>query len=311
MLKVQEIKGIGCQHPPAPDVLLRHEFTLGLIAPKGAGKTTLILNLLRFYKNYFHRIIVFSPTCRQDDKWETLKKESLLLKNEPLEKFMEKIKKEPPAKRKKEERGFDRDSIFADIIQVPHKKTDTRELYYEGREKKERFTGKIKDEDFLEEYTPLDLQKILDEQQTTIHLLEGHGKSKHMADRILFVFDDLVGSNLFTQKRQDVFRGFNTRHRHFSASMLIVTQAYKEIPKTVRTQFSGLILFRIPNQKEILVIYEENPADMSYKQWMQAYHQATDEPYSFMFINYQPNPTLVMKNFDTVLQTPHETQDDQ
>ena len=41
----------GYIHPPAPDEILpRHEFTLGLIAPKGSGKTTLIANLLKFYK---------------------------------------------------------------------------------------------------------------------------------------------------------------------------------------------------------------------------------------------------------------------
>jgi Ni2+-binding GTPase involved in maturation of urease and hydrogenase len=39
------------KHPPAPyDQLPTHEFTMGLIAPKGAGKTTVICNLLNFYR---------------------------------------------------------------------------------------------------------------------------------------------------------------------------------------------------------------------------------------------------------------------
>lgn len=46
---------------PQPQ-LLERDFSLGLIAPKGCGKTTMICNLLMFYKKYFHTILVFSPT---------------------------------------------------------------------------------------------------------------------------------------------------------------------------------------------------------------------------------------------------------
>jgi hypothetical protein len=41
----------GCEHPDPPyPELPRHEFTMGLIAPKGSGKTTTMINLLRLYK---------------------------------------------------------------------------------------------------------------------------------------------------------------------------------------------------------------------------------------------------------------------
>jgi ABC-type multidrug transport system ATPase subunit len=61
---------IGNTHPKMDAVLPQHEFSMGLIAPKGAGKTTMICNLLRFYKGYFHTIYVFSPTVQNDDKWD-------------------------------------------------------------------------------------------------------------------------------------------------------------------------------------------------------------------------------------------------
>lgn len=44
---------------PIPDSLL-------ITGNKGAGKTTLIGNLLYYYKNYFHDIYVFSPTVLSD-----------------------------------------------------------------------------------------------------------------------------------------------------------------------------------------------------------------------------------------------------
>ena len=70
-LNVKEIPVSEKVHPqPLNDILPRHEFTMGLIAPKGSGKTTLIANLINFYKGYFHTILVFSPTVACDDKWD-------------------------------------------------------------------------------------------------------------------------------------------------------------------------------------------------------------------------------------------------
>lgn len=70
-----EVKAIpvpaSSAHPPPPaDALPKHEFSIGIIAPKGSGKTTVIANLLSFYRNYFHTIIVFSPTVASDEKWD-------------------------------------------------------------------------------------------------------------------------------------------------------------------------------------------------------------------------------------------------
>lgn len=59
------------KHPPPPyaDVLPAHEFSALMIAPRGSGKSTLILNMiLDFYKNYFHTIRIFSPTSAGDIK---------------------------------------------------------------------------------------------------------------------------------------------------------------------------------------------------------------------------------------------------
>lgn len=61
----------GADHPNPPnDALPKHEFSMGFIAQKGAGKTTTLMNILHFYKGYFHSIIIFSPTIDNDEKWE-------------------------------------------------------------------------------------------------------------------------------------------------------------------------------------------------------------------------------------------------
>jgi hypothetical protein len=280
-------------HPdvPNPEVLPQHEFTLGLISPKGSGKTTLIVNLLEFYKSYFETIILFSPTLYSDDKWDYVKKQPLLGENKRLEKWFEK-------QRKKHEKMDD-----ARVVVVkPGKPGWSVTGQTNSTKKKKVFDPKIPKEMMMSEYDETTLQKVIDEQDMLIEKLSNEGGTKHLANRILLIFDDLVGSNLFSGARDNPFKKLNTTHRHWSMSLIMVSQAYREIPKTVRTQFSALILFEIPNQKEIEVIYEENPVGLKRQIWQKVYEAAVEGPYNFMFINYQrPRDLRIMKNFDRVM----------
>ena len=105
--------------------------------------------------------------------------------------------------------------------------------------------ARIPEECFYSMYDEDTLQEIMDEQMRMVKLLKKCGKSKHLANRILIVFDDLVGSSLFSNRKDNPFKKLNSNHRHYSASLLMVTQAFKEIPKTVRTNFSCLIIFEV------------------------------------------------------------------
>ena len=263
---------VGAHHPNVPhsEILPQHEFTAGLIAPKGSGKTTLIANLLKFYQGYFHSIVVFSPTLHADEKWDYIRKLPLLGDNKDLKKFLEKKQK----------------NSDTDVVGQPgvtHKPFDPH----------------IPDECFMTEYDESTLQQIMDEQMAQIENIEGLGGTKHLANRILFIFDDLVGSALFSSARKSPFKMLNTNHRHHSASILMVSQAYKEIPKTIRTNFTALITFEIPNEAELKVVYEENPVGMKREAWDQAYRYCVEGDYDFMYINVKrPRHLRVMKNFE-------------
>jgi hypothetical protein len=56
--------------------------------------------------------------------------------------------------------------------------------------------------------------------------------------------------------------GVNTRHRHYSTSFIMVSQGYKEIPKTIRTNWTALIVFEIGNEKEVFVVLETANIDI-------------------------------------------------
>jgi hypothetical protein len=386
-LVVEPIKLLdGMEHPiPPHELLLQHPFTLNFTSPKGAGKTTVILNLMRFYKDYFHRIYVFSPTVANDPKWDVIMKEPLLARNTKLEKYLYDNNKSLLLRREKAPGGKNDDEIEVEFIRKDKKKKKpksklmvdgriqflkssqgsslnknpktmvviapnpahqrtlfprgergyhdgneidvdddwyrsnanpivnkrkTRDDYVTGEFRIKSFggkgvsavdvTSKMKDikwlspkgclmkECIIDDANPKTLQAILDTQQAIVDYLQKNGRSILDADRVLFIMDDLVGSDLLSKSKDArAFTGLNTRHRHFSASIFMVAQAYKEICKTIRNNMSGLVLFQMPNAKEVEAIYEENAVQLSKPDWLRMYLDATSEPYSFLFINYQ------------------------
>lgn len=286
VLKIREIPSDwGNQHPEPPNpVLPKHEFTMSLIAPKGSGKTTLIINLLKFYKKYFHTIIVFSPSIESDDKWDWLKNQDLLVENKELKSWIKEL------------------SAQQDENRVVQRAPPGKELQALANMKKP-VDGRIPEECFFEEYDTDTLQQIIGEQRGVIKLLKKHGEGKRLANRVLMIFDDLVGSKLFSSRRQDPFKILNTKHRHLSTSIIMVTQAYREIPKTVRTNFTCLIAFEIANEKELEALYEEFPMGLKRSDWDEMYRYCVQEEYGFMFLNMlKKEKTLrIMKNFDQVI----------
>jgi hypothetical protein len=82
----------------------------------------------------------------------------------------------------------------------------------------------------------------------------------------------------------------------------MVTQAYKEIPKTVRTNFSAMVIFEIPSGNEKKVIQEEYGMGLDKKQWERVYTYCTSDDHSFLFYNTQkPKKLRIMKNFSEII----------
>lgn len=256
-------------HPPVPHKILpQHEFALLIVAPKGSGKTNLICNLiLNHYKGYFHRILVASPTVDNDEKWDVVKStKHVICENKTLKALLgDGI--DPETKKK-----------IPKIVFNSNQKPDTST--------KKKFEGYVLERDFvndLEEILP-----VMEEQNQLIHdiryELEQGQKAKFIADRMLIVMDDQAG----------LFKGGNTRnpivnfvlkHRHYNTSLIIVTQAYKAIPKTIRVNCNQMICFEISNQSELQAIYEEHPCELTEEHWMAMFKYATSKPYSFLYVN--------------------------
>jgi hypothetical protein len=158
--------------------------------------------------------------------------------------------------------------------------------YKEHKNKEEKFDGKIDEEDlFSEQYK---LYPIIEHQQQVIEFLHDHDHkedAKFIIDRILIVLDDQAGLFKMSPSNNPLIN-FVLKHRHYSTSLMFVTQAYKAIPKAIRINMNCLVLFEIPNQAERVAIYEEYPDKLEQPEWEALYWMIIDaEPYSFLYMN--------------------------
>lgn len=189
------------------------------------------------------------------------------------------------------------------ILQLQNEKEDLSEA-----ENINTLPGKrhlaMKESDFHEEYDESALDEIMDQQDRLTEKLKKQKKSLvENMPRLLWVFDDMVGSGLFNLRRDNSFKRLCVRRRHFYSSVIAVTQAYKEIPKTSRTNNNILILFRIDSDEELLAIYREYPMGLKHKEWLAVYNYCTRDPYTFIMFNLQTsNPDYkISKNFNEPL----------
>lgn len=139
-----------------------------------------------------------------------VKNQRLLIQNKPLLKWI------------KDQKGKKHNDPYAVVDPPP----PAQELEEFVKDKNDEFDGRIPEDCFYSEYDETTLANIMDEQMAIVTALKKHKKTKHLANRILIVFDDLVGSSLFSGKKDNPFKRLNTNHRHYSISMLMVTQAY-------------------------------------------------------------------------------------
>lgn len=266
---------------------------MGLIAPKGSGKTTTMINLLRMYKGYFHRIIIYSPSIASDEKWNWVKKQDLLARNHKLEETLQALKKI--------------EDYSNTLVARPAKSGLLQQLIDEQG----AFDPKIAPEDYVEESVDRTMERVMDKNRDMIDFLSEKGYPKYIANRLLVIADDQVGSDIFRGDRKHDFISRNTRHRHYGTSIMIVTQGYKEIPKTIRTNWTCLLLFEIGNQREVDVIYEEFTMGLNREAWYAVYKHCVTDEYCFMYLNfYFEKKRRIWKNFEEVINIQNDEGDE-
>ena len=122
---------------------------------------------------------------------------------------------------------------------------------------------------------------------------------------VLVVFDDLLSSN----KKDSLFieRWF-LKSRIKNVSCIYISQSYFGIPKTIRLQFSYLILKKI-NSIRTLTAVSTDFNDGTDLNWLKrAYKYANNKPNGFLFIDLTgSNPDKYRSGFEEILHPPEDS----
>lgn len=150
------------------------------------------------------------------------------------------------------------------------------------------------------DYTAVEkLSNIIDTQDTKI---KARGiKSVAKDSKVLIICDDCISEKVFI--KSDILSRLATAGRHSLISTIILSQSYTKVPRVIRLQSQGLILFPSSNDELDLLNQDICPANTSKKEFLSLIKYATREPYSFIFVNHHvKDPSeRFRKNFDKII----------
>ena len=135
---------------------------------------------------------------------------------------------------------------------------------------------------YFDSYDPAELEQVINTQKKVID----YQKEQTHKDlyQILICSDDFADSPDFTRKSQ-LLHLLYIRGRHYMISTITSTQVFKAISPIVRKKVTHLFIYRLRNYGDLESIVEEMSAIYNKKALLQIYHEAIDEPYSFLYIN--------------------------
>lgn len=239
------LKALDNQNPTDGEALFfPHPFCTYVVAPIGAGKTTMTINVLRkFYKGFFHRLVFISSTAHLDDKLKLLfEDKELLSSNQALQDAM----------------SDDCELIETERVVLPK--------YHS-----------VAKEDIHTRYSKDILVKLKEEQK----LVKKRFGDK-LCDRVLLICDDSIATGIYKSGGQ-AFAEFVSILRHLNVSIWHISQHWKEAPRKVRLQSTGAVLFELP-KTVIKEVCEELRIGIDPHHFEEIYNVVTNEKYKCVVV---------------------------
>ena len=186
---------------------------------------------------------------------------------------------------------FERVYIFSPSIDVDSAWAPVKKYLTEDR--------KMGAEDrlFFAEYDPEALEKIIDTQRQVVEHQKKQGHKKLF--QVLIVVDDFADDPAFSRNSK-LLHSLFTRGRHLQISTVVATQKYNAVSPLIRVNATELYVFRLRSIQDLNTVIEENSALLDKATLMKVYRLATEEPFSFLFVNLQEKKLddLFMVRFD-------------
>lgn len=108
-------------------------------------------------------------------------------------------------------------------------------------------------------------------------------KGNDQAPQIVMIFDDIISDPLFM--KTDEFIKCFIASRHYNATVFVCTQSWTAVPRKCRLQAKNIFFFSSPLSEVECLCLEHCPPGMTKKQFYALVDYATQEPYSFLYIN--------------------------
>ena len=177
------------------------------------------------------------------------------------------------------EGAFDKISIFSPSINLDHTWVPVKEYIKEKM--------KIKDDDkedpvYFDEYDPVALMKRMETQMKITEYMKKHKKTKMFL--VLIIIDDLADDPKFCRSSK-LLHSLYTRGRHSYISVITATQVFVALHPIIRKNATDLYAYKLRNYRDLETLIEELSALEPKKVLLEMYKLATEEPYSFWYIN--------------------------
>ena len=159
-----------------------------------------------------------------------------------------------------------------------------------------RFTGKLDPDLMFHEYRQDILEELIREQE------DGFGRYGDNMNRVLLIIDDAPALDVFNMKKDNLYNKLAVYLRHVRTSCIQATQNYKSMTRVLRNNQSNILLFRTENIGELKKVWEEYNLMPTFKSFMNLYTGLTNQPWSFIHISTQNDPShqLIQNLTDTL-----------
>ncbi len=257
---------------------------------KGSGKTISIVNLVK--KLEFDRIFLISPTAKSNHSILSM----INIDEEDMYEDTEDL------------------TIIDDIISKVEEEGREYDEYHERMKEYNEFIKNSNNNDYhlIDDDT---IDKFMDDNNNFLkpeHYLNGR------RPKVALILDDILGSYLMSKGIRKV-NNLAIKHRHISPvnsegggaigiSTFFLTQTFRcqtgGISKPIRSNCNSLIIFKTKNENEFNDLRDEVAGEIGKDLFTKIYEIATDEPHSFLFIDFNPkksHPSRYRKNLDTFL----------
>ena len=138
-----------------------------------------------------------------------------------------------------------------------------------------------KEKIYFDKFDVAELTKIIDTQHKIIQYLKKNDRKSLFS--ILVIIDDFADNH--SVSHHPFINSLFTRGRHNSISTIVSTQKFRAITNLIRVNATELYVFRLRNYGDLESFVEEVSAIYPKKTILEIYNMATEEPYSFLYVN--------------------------